>query len=776
MIFKIAKAELRHLFYSPVAWFLAFVFWVQGAMYFTNYLYPVAKEQDLAIKYYPKFRHGSGGLTARIFGEVFNSVLQNLYLFVPMLTMGLISREINNGTIKLLYSSPVKLREIVFGKFLGIMFYNMMLLGVLSLFMVTGIIAIHSADYGMLLSAALGFYLLICAYAAIGLFMSCLTNYQIVSAIATFTIVFILTNIGSLWQKYDFIRDLTYFLSLSGRTYNMLKGLITTKDVIYFILIIGMFLFFALIKLKGGRESKPWTTKFLRYLSVMAVVLAIGYFTSLPRYVGYWDATATKSNTIHPRTQKIIKKLGDNDPLEVTLYTNLLGFGFGQGLPENRNEYLSNVWEPYLRFKPDIKLHYVYYYDRDDEDSSIYQDPAFKGKTLDQIAKQVCEDRDYDHGIFISRDKIRKLIDLKPEAYRLVMQLRYKGRSTFLRVFPDFRFWPDEGEVAPALERLMHARIPKVGFLMGDIERNIYKAGEREYSGFSISKVSRPALINSGFDCDTINADTQEIPADITTLVLADPKTSLSDTAMHKIRNYINHGGNMLILGEPGKQQMLNPLLKDLGVQMQNGILVNVTADETPDKVDAYLNFWAVDLAEEPNFLKLKKNMLDTLADKDSLWCMTPGTTGLMYKDTSGFMAKPLFSTRTNQVWLRSGVLVADSVAPVFDPQMGDSRQPDYSTMVALTRQKDNRQQRIVVCGDADFVSNLRGNSPIVRAIFSWLSDNEFPIYTPRPELPDNRVNITAPVAASLRIGYIWVLPGLILLIGTILLIRRKRK
>ena len=84
----------------------------------------------------------------------------------------------------------------------------------------------------LLLSAALGFYLLTCAYTAIGLFMSSLTSYQIISAIGTFAVIFILSRIGGLWQKIDFVRDLTYFLYLSGRTAKMLTGLIASKDLI----------------------------------------------------------------------------------------------------------------------------------------------------------------------------------------------------------------------------------------------------------------------------------------------------------------------------------------------------------------------------------------------------------------------------------------------------------------------------------------------------------------------------------------------------------------
>ncbi len=84
--------------------------------------------------------------------------------------------------------------------------------------------------------------------------MSSLTHYQIISAIASFTLLFILSKIGGLWQKHEFVRDITWFLSISGRTEKMLTGLITSKDIMYYLLIIFMFLGFTYLKLNDGLE------------------------------------------------------------------------------------------------------------------------------------------------------------------------------------------------------------------------------------------------------------------------------------------------------------------------------------------------------------------------------------------------------------------------------------------------------------------------------------------------------------------------------------------
>jgi ABC-2 type transport system permease protein len=147
MVNKIAKTELRNLFYSPVAWFLAIAFMVQCAWFYTNSLEYMARWQDVMLRNNPKFKDfGQVSLTFNVFlnnDGIFGHALQNLFLFVPLLCMGLISREINNGTIKLLYSSPVKLGEIVLGKFLAVMLYDLLLLGIMGIFMVTGAFTIQ---------------------------------------------------------------------------------------------------------------------------------------------------------------------------------------------------------------------------------------------------------------------------------------------------------------------------------------------------------------------------------------------------------------------------------------------------------------------------------------------------------------------------------------------------------------------------------------------------------------------------------------------------------
>ncbi len=116
--------------------------------------------------------------------------------------MGLVSREISSGTIKLLYSSPVKISEIILGKFLAMVYFSLCLT-VLFLITLTALsLGVSNTDYGQLLATTLGLFLLLCAYSAIGLFISSLTSYQVVAAIVTVGIFALFSNIGELLAGY----------------------------------------------------------------------------------------------------------------------------------------------------------------------------------------------------------------------------------------------------------------------------------------------------------------------------------------------------------------------------------------------------------------------------------------------------------------------------------------------------------------------------------------------------------------------------------------------
>lgn len=773
VIYSIAKNEFRYLFYSPIAWFVLLVFMVQCAYFYSDQIYLLSNAQDIYLKNSPSFKGFTDPITLTTFtdGRFFPNIMQNLFIFLPILTMGLISRENNSGTSALLFSSPVSIRRIVLGKYLGIMLYNLLLLSVAAIFVVAGMLTIKDVDYGLLLSALLSFYLLVCAYSAIGLFMSSLSSYQIVSALGTFTAIFILSQIGGMWQRYDFVRDLTWFLSLQGRTHKMMHGLIISRDIIYFILVTVMFIAFTYLRLMGKMEFRPWYIRSGKYLAVLGIVLFIGYFSARPALTGYLDATETKRNTLHPNTQQVLKEFGDST-LEVTLYLDLLDKYIMRGLPESRNsDYLARLWDPYLRFKPDIKFNYEFYYGYDPaiDDSMLLR--RYRRLGIQDIVNEYSSLWDFEPSVFKPAKQLKVGADLRFQEYGIVMQLKYQGRTAWVRTFDDPQFWPNETNMIPGLKRVLGHPIPSIGFSSGDLERGIYRKGERDYSAHTSSRRTRMSLVNNGFDVDTINLNTQTIPDQLSALVIADPKRELSIDVQNKISGYVNKGGNLMINGEPGKQYVLNPVLSKLGMQLENGQLMYPSYDETPDKVIAYLT---------AKSKELWARYIDTATIKinDTLALLLPGATTVINTGIEGWQSDTLATTMPGRSWLKMGPVVLDSILPPFNAAEGDLRLTSFPTVQRLRRPGNGKEQRVLVTGDADYASNLRlrANFQYLTPVYSWVTNNQYPVYTPKKADKDILLTIGERVGYYQKIIFVWVMPTLFLLTGTLLLVRRKRK
>ena len=317
MIYRIARTEMQTLFYSPVAWLIIVIFTFQVGMYFSDIFGGMVRNQELGYT----LRSVTLNVFSGRFG-LFTEVQQYLYFYIPLLTMGLMSRELGSGSIKLLYSSPVTNIQIILGKFLSMMFYGLILMFVLFIFGIYGVFTIKMIDFPVVLSGLLGLYLLTCAYAAIGLFMSSLTSYQVVAAMGTLAVLAVLNFVGGMWQEMEFVRDITYWLSINGRAAEFINGLICSEDVLYFLIVIALFLSLAVLRLKSIRQKSSAVISFGKYMGVICLAMFFGYLSSRPNLMGFYDTTRTKVRTLTPNSQEIVNKMEGG--LTITTYTNLL--------------------------------------------------------------------------------------------------------------------------------------------------------------------------------------------------------------------------------------------------------------------------------------------------------------------------------------------------------------------------------------------------------------------------------------------------------------------
>ena len=759
-IYKIAKAELATLFYSPVAWFIWVVFAFQVGMTFVGLMEEKAQSSTLGYAF--------GMQTASLLGGMrglYTIVQQYLYLYMPLLTMSLMSREYSSGSIKLLYASPVTSTHIILGKFLSMMLYGLVLLGVLFVMVLFAGCVIPNFGFKEALVGWLGLYLLLCAYASIGLFVSSLTSYQVVAGIGTLVILAALNYVNQVGQSYDFVRDITYWLCISGRSEEMISGLICSEDIIYFIAVPAMFLSLTILRLNSTRQYTPKGVMWGKYLGVIAGTCLIGYITSRPMMMCFYDSTETKRMTLTPVSQEIMSKLEDG--MTITTYVNYLDRDAFYGWPTMVNEDKKR-FKQYLRFKPDIKMKYVYYYDKA---KNPELDKAYPNLSDRERMLKRAEIWNLDSNMFMRPEEVRKMVDLRPEGNRFVRLLeRDNGEKTFLRVFDDIKRFPFETEISAAFKRLV-MELPLVGFVKGHGERDCIREGDRDYNRFAQDKPFRYSLINQGFDFTEVTLD-KPIPEQVDIIVIADMRSPMTENERANLDAYIARGGNLLIAGEPRRQEFMNPLVEPFGVRFMPGRLVKKSEHFQPDFIVA------TPTKEAGEF----SYIFDQMIRKEYVVTM-PGTTGLECFEDKGFSITPLFVSDTIGSWneLETVDFLDDTVS--LNPSVGEVER-SYVTALAMSRPMGGKEQRIIILGDADCLSNgeisidrkdiSAVNYFLISGSFFWLSNEEVPIDVRRPTPPDNEMYVSMDWMYFWKVVLMGVWPGLLACWAIFIWIRRR--
>lgn len=734
-VFHIAYAELRMLFYSPIAWLLLCLFTFQSGMAFCDALGRLLETREMGVE------HQQFQTYILMIDGVFSAIMGNLLWYIPLLTMGLMSREYNLGSVKLLYSSPIGCEKIIWGKYLAMMVFGVVLLAVLVLLGVCGACWVKDFDIPWVISGIAGIYLLYCTYAAIGLFMSSLTPYQIVAAIGTLLVLTVLNYLQGVGQDIDFVREITWWLALSGRSGNFVQGLIGLEDVVYFVVVIVLFVVLTILKLRSERRNDSKVVKVLPFVLVVVVALSVGYLSTRPVLMKYWDVTYIQKNTIPVKAQEFMAEL--DDEVTFTLYVNLLDRRFKEGMPAFRMKNYA-MFKPFIRFKPDIRLNYVYYYDDCDD---MRPDLARTDWSVQDKMLKICREEDLDADEFLTPEQIREKLDLSKEGNRLVYVVeRENGRKAFLRFFDDNNYVPSEREIATVLKRLV-TDVPHVCFLTGHGERSIAHTGDRNYY-LLVVRNDRGALSNQGFDFG-VRAMTGvgENLEGVDILVIADPQEEYTPEELQKVEAYLAAGGNALVTGEMNSRRILNRLLAGTGVQLDS---VFVHQQELPDYAPELIPGEITEISVKQ--LGLGKDLY-----KHRGKVVLDGCLALETSD-SDFECIPV-------------VEVLGSGEPL---------------VVALRRTVQGKEQRILIAGDADLFSagEIRrertginaGNFSFMTGAFSWLANNEYPLDMTRPEAIDNTLYLSTRMFGVVKIILMWGIPLLIAVVASVVLVRRKRK
>lgn len=253
--FFILVKEMRSYFNSPVAFVVVTIFSVLIGYYFYNMFanfstisFQAQTDPMVASQY------GVLNVTEFVVRPFFGVISVVMLIMLPMVTMRSFSEEKKSGTIELLLTYPVKDVEAVLGKFAGCLGIFAIMLS-LSFPCMLLIAFFGDPEWGVIASGYVGLLLMGGAFISLGIFMSTLTENQIIAAVLSFSSLMILYMVGaSAGFAGEKVGHFLEYISILSHFDAFAKGVLDTSDVLYYLLFALFFVFLSMRSL----ESKRW--------------------------------------------------------------------------------------------------------------------------------------------------------------------------------------------------------------------------------------------------------------------------------------------------------------------------------------------------------------------------------------------------------------------------------------------------------------------------------------------------------------------------------------
>ncbi|MCK9537511.1 GldG family protein [Dokdonella sp.] len=343
------------------------------------------------------------------------------------------------------------------------------------------------------------------------------------------------------------------------------------------------------------------------------------------------------------------------------------------------------------------------------------------------------------------------------------LEIRYGERSERLKVL-------SEAEFSSTLLRLSRGGERIVAFLEGEGERSPLGQANADLGQFVGTLATR------GLHAVPLPlARTGKVPDNTDLVVVANPRVGLPAAVAAELVDYIDGGGALLWLAEPGEPGLadeggLDLLARSLGLRVLPGTVVDAGGQ-------------AFGIAD-PSFVAVTAYPAHAITADFSLTTLLPQAAALARLTDSRWAAAPLL--RSGQTsWNETGPIprageAADTIRQ--DAEAGELPGP-LDLAFALTRvspRPDRREQRIVVIGDGDFLSNSflgnGGNREFGQRVFDWLLGDDAQIQVPDKSAPDRELRFSQAALTTLAATFLVGLPLLLAGSGLAVWWRRRRR
>ncbi len=613
----IAKRELNTYFLSPTAYVVLTLFVLVNGLVF------VIAIADAAV---------AGALGAPIDMNALAAyglqvAVYVLIVFVPLITMRLISEESASGTAEMLLTAPVGTWEIVLGKYVGALLFGVAML-VPVLLECLFLVYVGGLDYGPLASGLLALYLLTAQFLAIGLFCSSLTRTQIASALTSLVFLILLQFTWLLVPggRSPVAGALKYMAPLS-HIGDLLSGIVSTVDLVYFVATTALLVFLSTLGLEakrlagmfsGGGRRPLWRK--LSHAGIAAgLLVAFGASIAgdvaaqaLTRIEGLSVAlvvlrcgglliaaagAAANGDALLRWARRRQAAAGANLIVTAVLATALAGFVCYIGtrrytridmtgkrlysLSQKTSAMLAGLERP-------VKVTIVYYKTDRIGDRAYRWSSALLKQFESLSARFTVEDvgpRDAD-GLAALKERVGYIpgpcFIFESGGSRDIVEL---AETVWVPRSPGegWRFLA-ETAFAAALAKVTQPEGQGVYFLTGHDERPMQRfEGEADPAGMRVAEDSLSLLVqrltNDAYRCASLDLEEQEtVPGDCAVLIIPDPQRPLPAEHIDAVRQYLGRRkGSVIVLvdsraGRPGESNV-NEVLSQYGIRVHQDAL-----------------------------------------------------------------------------------------------------------------------------------------------------------------------------------------------------------
>lgn len=310
----------------------------------------------------------------------------------------------------------------------------------------------------------------------------------------------------------------------------------------------------------------------------------------------------------------------------------------------------------------------------------------------------------------------------------------------------------NEAGLSQAIARLSQAHDSWIVFMTGH--------GERAIDGranFDLGLLGAE-LAQQGFKVQPLNLASAPIPDNTQALVVAGPRTEWLPAEVEAVRKFVGGGGNLLWLADPEGTAPLPDLSELLGVEIKSGLVIDATTQ-------------MMGVADPAVAIVAEYPAIEPVAGFN-LVTLYPRAAALGHSG-SDWKVRPILRT-TNNSWRETGSLQG-GVQP--DPE--DEKGP-LTIGYALERGGEENHQRAIVVGDGDFASNAfignQGNMDLASNLFKWLARRDTLLNINIKQAPDSTLNLGRIEQIVIGFGFLLLVPLILLAIGILVFVRRRRR